>query len=84
MKAAFLPNGNSKPTTPIAHSARLRETSDNMKVLLHAIQYNVHQWSICGDLKSGWYVDGWARRLYEVLPLMPLGWSLYSRTLHQA
>jgi hypothetical protein len=24
---------------------------DNMKLLLDANQYNVHQWNICGDLK---------------------------------
>jgi hypothetical protein len=45
-----------------------------MKILLEAIQYNVHQWNICEDLKGDWYVDGYAKRLCEVLLLlMPLG-----------
>jgi hypothetical protein len=45
-----------------------------MKVLLEAIQYNVHQWNIRGDLKVTCVVGGYARRLYEVLLLlMPVG-----------
>jgi hypothetical protein len=33
LKAVLLPNGNSKLSTPTAHSAHLKETSDNMKIL---------------------------------------------------
>ena len=51
LKAVLLHNGNSKPSIPIARSVHLKETYDNMKQLLEAIQYNVQQWNICGDLK---------------------------------
>lgn len=51
LKAVLLHNGNSKPSIPIAHSVHLKESYDNMKVLLEAINYNAHQWNICGDVK---------------------------------
>ena len=51
LKAVLLHNGNSKPSVPIAHSIHLKETYDNMKMLLEAICYNDYQWNICGDLK---------------------------------
>ena len=44
-------NGNLKPSIPIAHTVHLKETYDNMQVLLQAIKYESHQWKICGDLK---------------------------------
>ena len=51
LKAVLLQSGNSKPSIAIAHCVHLKETYDKMKILLEAIQYNVHQWNICGDLK---------------------------------
>lgn len=51
LKAVLLHNGNIKPSIPIAHSVHLKETYDNMDILLKAIKYDSHQWNICGDLK---------------------------------
>lgn len=51
LKAVLLHNGNKKPSIPIAHSVHLKETYDNMDILLDAIQYRTFQWNICGDLK---------------------------------
>jgi hypothetical protein len=51
LKAVLLHNGNSKPSIPIAHTVHLKETYDNMQVLLQAIKYESHKWKICGDLK---------------------------------
>jgi len=51
LKAVLLHNGNQKPCIPIAHSAHLSETHDNMKIVIKAIDYKTHQWNICGDLK---------------------------------
>jgi hypothetical protein len=51
LKAALLHNGNSKTSSAIARSVHLKDTYDNMKLLLGAIQYSVHQWNICEDLK---------------------------------
>src|SRR5207244_12129083 len=51
LKAVLLHNGNFKPSIPIAHTVHLKETYDNMLVLLQAIKYETHQWKMCGDLK---------------------------------
>lgn len=51
LKAVLLHNGNSKPSIPIAHSVHLKETYDNMKLLLDTLSYDRYQWNICGDLK---------------------------------
>jgi hypothetical protein len=51
LKAVLLHNGNSKPPILIADSVHLKETYDSIKILLEVIQYNAHQWNICGDLK---------------------------------
>lgn len=51
LKAVLLHNGNTKPSIPVAHSVHLKETYDNMCVLLQTIKYDLHQWKICGDLK---------------------------------
>jgi hypothetical protein len=51
LKSGFLHNGNAKPSIPIARSVLLKETYSNMKVLLEAIQYNVHQSNICEGLR---------------------------------
>jgi len=36
---------------PIAHSTFLKESYDNIKIVLEKIKYSEHQWRICGDLK---------------------------------
>ena len=51
LKAVLLHNGNIKHSIPIAHSVHLNESYENIKIILEKIQYNDHQWSICGDLK---------------------------------
>lgn len=51
LKAVLLHNGNIKPSIPVAHSTSMRESYDNMKIILNALQYDKYQWSICGDLK---------------------------------
>ena len=51
LKAVLLHNGNIMPSIPVAHSVHLKETYDNMEILLKAIKYESHQWNICADLK---------------------------------
>ena len=51
LKAVLLHNGNVKPSNPIAYGAHMKETYDNMKLLLSKIRYEQHSWNICGDLK---------------------------------
>jgi hypothetical protein len=51
LKAVLLHIGNSYPSIPVAHSAQMHETYENMKILLKAINYQQYEWNICGDLK---------------------------------
>ena len=51
LKAVLLHIGNKKPSIPVAHSARLKESYDCIEILLNAIHYSDYQWSLCGDLK---------------------------------
>ena len=51
LKRVLLHNRNKYPSIPIAHSVHLKESYDNMELLLEAIEYSEYQWSLCGDLK---------------------------------
>ena len=51
MKCVLLHNGNRFASIPIAHSTKLKEEYDNVKLVLQKINYHQHQWSICVDLK---------------------------------
>ena len=51
LNGVLLHNGNKYPSFPIAHSVHLKESYENMELLLEAITYSEYQWSLCGDLK---------------------------------
>lgn len=51
LKAVLLHNGNKFPSIPVAHSAHLKETYENVKLLLEKLNYGCHKWDVCGDFK---------------------------------
>jgi len=51
LKAILLHNTNILAPVPIAHSTVLKETYENVKIVLEKLKYSEHQWRICGDLK---------------------------------
>ena len=51
LKGVLLHNGNELASLPVAHSVQMKETYENMKILLDCIKYDQHNWLICGDLK---------------------------------
>ena len=51
LKGVLLHNGNKYSSIPIAHSVHLKESYDNMELLLEAIKYSEYQWILCRDLK---------------------------------
>lgn len=51
LKVILLHNTNTLAPVPIAHSTFLKESYDNIKIVLEKIKYSEHQWRICGDLK---------------------------------
>lgn len=51
LKAVLLHNGNIYPSIPVGYAAHMKETYENMELLLKQIQYSKYNWNICGDLK---------------------------------
>ena len=51
LKCVLLHNGNRYASIPIGHCVHLKETYENMKLLLTKIKYNERKWMLCGDLK---------------------------------
>jgi len=50
LKAVLLHNGNTLPSIPVGHSVHNKESYENMKILMEAINYDKFKWQICGDL----------------------------------
>ena len=51
LKAVLLRNGNVYPIIPIAHSVQIKQDRESVKILPELIQYNNHNWVLCGDYK---------------------------------
>lgn len=51
IKAVLLHNTNVYAPIPLAHSTVMQEKYENIGVLFQKINYDTHQWQICGDLK---------------------------------
>ena len=51
LKCVLLHNSNRYASIPIGHFVHLKETYENMNMLLMKIKYNEHKWIICGELK---------------------------------
>ena len=51
LKVVLLHNGNKFPSIPLAHAANMKESYENMKLLLGKIKYDEFKWELCGDLK---------------------------------
>ena len=52
MKAVLLHIGNKVTSVPVAHSVELKKCYLDMKHLLEILHYDLHQWKLCGDLKT--------------------------------
>lgn len=51
VKAVLLHQGNKKPSIPVAHAVGVKESHEVMKKILDLIDYKMHNWKICSDLK---------------------------------
>ena len=51
IKSVLLHNGNTLQSVPIAYSATMKESYENLKTILTRIQFNVHKWHVCADFK---------------------------------
>ena len=51
LKAVLLHNTNQFASIPLAHLTCMKESYENMKLLLGKLQYSTHTWKICVDFK---------------------------------
>ena len=52
LMAVLLNNGNKFSSIPVRHSVVMKESHKSMELLLSALNYQEHEWLICGDLKA--------------------------------
>jgi hypothetical protein len=68
-KAVLLHNGNLFSSETLAHPATMKEPYENIELLLETIQYEKHNWNICGDFKVIAVLFGWPLGCNRVLLL---------------
>ena len=51
LQLVLLCNGKRFLSVPLAHAANIKESYENMKLLLGKIRYDEFKWTLCGDLK---------------------------------
>jgi hypothetical protein len=51
LKAVLLHNGNHYASLPIGHSVHLKESYENLELVLTKTGYTAHDWNICRDLE---------------------------------
>jgi hypothetical protein len=51
LKAVLLHKGNEYPSVPVGHSVHLKESYENFDLLFRLINYDMHRWKVCSDLK---------------------------------
>jgi hypothetical protein len=51
LKAVLLRNGNNYVSLPIGHSVHLKESYENLELVLTKLGYTANDWMICGALK---------------------------------
>ena len=66
LKLVLPHNGKKFPSAPLAHTAKVKEFYENIKLLLEKIQYEKYNWNVCGDLKVNYLLLGYTK-LYCVL-----------------
>ena len=51
LKSVLLHNENKFPPVPLVHAANMKESHENMKLLLEKIQHEKYYWNMWGDLE---------------------------------
>jgi hypothetical protein len=52
LKAELLLNRNKFPSVLLAHAANMKESQENMKLLLEKTQYEKYDANICGNVRA--------------------------------
>jgi hypothetical protein len=81
LKAVLLHNGNKYPSVPLDHAVNIKESYENIKLLLEKIHYEKYKWNICGDLKVIALLLG-LRLVYIKYCYFLCGWDSRGRKNH--
>ena len=81
LKAVLLHNSNVLASIPLAHSTKLSESYETLKLVLGKIKYHEHEWQICGDLKVIGLLLG-QQRGYTKYPCFLCEWNSRARDKH--
>jgi len=69
LKAVLLHNDYTLPSIPVGHSVHNKESYENIKILMEAINYDKFKWQICGDLKVIALLLGLQHNIHKILLL---------------
>jgi len=81
LKAVLLYNGNTLPFIPVGHSVHNKESYENVKILMEAINYDKFKWQISGDLKVFALLLGLQQGLTKYCCFI-CEWDSRARSLH--
>jgi hypothetical protein len=81
LKAVLLRNSNVLASIPLAHSTKLSESYETLKLVLGKIKYHQNEWQICGDLKVIGLLLG-QQRGYIEFPCFLCEWVSRARDTH--
>lgn len=78
LKIVLLHKQKLYPAVPVAYSKDMKETYENMKIILDKINYNEFKWDLCSDLKMVGIVSGLDRG-YPKFPCVLCEWDSKSK-----
>jgi hypothetical protein len=81
LKAVLLHNSNVLASTPLAHSTKLSESYETLKLVLEKIKYHEQKWQICIDLKVIGLLLG-QQRGYTKFSCFLCEWDSRARNIH--
>jgi len=81
LKAVLLHNSNIYSSVPVCHSVLMKETYDNLRIILNKLNYNMHEWAICGDLKVIGILLG-LQKGYTKMPCFLCEWDSRCKEQH--
>lgn len=81
LKAVLADNENKLASVPVALSSSLKESYENLQMVLGKIKYNEHNWYVCCDLKVCGIWLG-QQRDYTKFPCFVCEWDIRAKEKH--
>ena len=81
LKAILLHNTNQWPSIPLDHSVHMKETYENVKILLSALKYTQYNWEVIGDFKMVAFLMG-LQEGFTKFPCYLCLWDSRNTALH--